>query len=128
MFGSACMHARTLKYLDVLVLHRACVSCIHAHVTHAQCDITWVHIYCESCQHDVIGICIPFIPYRNDVAWDHWCSYCINTMSSWCASHWHDVGITSSCPHHVCIMCVTSSHSHCDAITIIMNHDCSPGA
>ena len=30
LFGSACMHARPLKDLEMLVLHRACVPCMHA--------------------------------------------------------------------------------------------------
>ena len=29
-FRLACLHARPLKYLDALVLHRTCVPCTHA--------------------------------------------------------------------------------------------------
>ena len=39
-FRLACMHARSLNYLDTLVLHRACGPCMWAHVAHAQHDIT----------------------------------------------------------------------------------------
>ena len=43
-FESACMHARPLRYLDVLFLHRAHVPCMHTCDVHARCDITRVHI------------------------------------------------------------------------------------
>ena len=42
----------------------------------------------------------------------------MNATSSWFASHWHDVDMTSSCPHHACIAGVTSSHLHHDFIAI----------
>ena len=34
-FRSACMHARPLNYLDVPILLRAHVPCMHVHVMHA---------------------------------------------------------------------------------------------
>ena len=39
-FRSACVHARPLNYLDVLILVRGCAPCSCAHVMHAQCDVT----------------------------------------------------------------------------------------
>ena len=65
---SAYVHARALKYLDTPILHRAHVPCMHVHVTHAQCDVPRVYIQCELHHHDIIGICIPFVQHRNDVA------------------------------------------------------------
>ena len=71
----ACMHARPLKYLDVLVFYRACASCMHAHIMHARHDITIFtynvnHVIMTSSEftfhschvgmrwHDVIGVYI----------------------------------------------------------------------
>ena len=49
-------------------------------------------------------------------------------MSSWFTSHGDDVGMTSSCSHHTCIMLMMSSHSDHDIIVTCMNHDFSHGA
>ena len=43
-FKLACMHARPLRYLDTLFLHRVHVPCPCAHIVHAQCEVTRVHI------------------------------------------------------------------------------------
>ena len=72
----------------------------------------WCHkvcIWCEPCQHDVTSIRIPFVPCRNKVAWHRWCSRCRNTMSSWFELHGDDVGMISSCSHHIHITLMTSS-------------------
>ena len=39
-FELACMHARPLRYLDMLYLFRAGAPCIHVHNAHARCDVT----------------------------------------------------------------------------------------
>ena len=39
-FGSGCVHARPLDYLDALSLHKAHVPCMHAAMVHARCDVT----------------------------------------------------------------------------------------
>ena len=62
------MDAWPLKYLDVLVLHRAHAPCMHEHVARAQHDVAMVYIQCEPCHHDVIGIHIQFVPCSNEVA------------------------------------------------------------
>ena len=49
-------------------------------------------------------------------------------MSSWFASHGDDIGMTSSCSHHVCIALMMSAHSDHDIIGTHVNHDCSHGA
>ena len=73
IFGSACVHARPLNYLDVPVLLRARAPCPCACIMHAQHNVTRVHINVNhvimmslaftfhSCQlkmrwHDVIGV------------------------------------------------------------------------
>ena len=49
-------------------------------------------------------------------------------MSSWFASHGDDVGITSSCSHHIHITLMMSSRSDHDVIAACVNHSCSHGA
>ena len=74
-FKSACVHARPLKFLDVLVLYRAHASCTCVCITHARHVVTRFayianHVIMTSlvftfhlCHigmrwHDVIGVCI----------------------------------------------------------------------
>ena len=74
-FRSACVHARPLDYLDVLVLHTAHAPCTHTHVLYARCDATRFaynanHIVIMSLSfafhsshvgmkwNDIIGVCI----------------------------------------------------------------------
>ena len=42
----------------------------------------------------------------------------MNTMSSWFTLHGDDIGMTSSCSHHICIMLMMSSQLDCDIIAI----------
>ena len=65
----------------------------------------------ETRWHDIISVCIVGAP-----------------LSSWFALHGDDVGMTSSCSHHVLITLMTSSHLDCDVIATHVNHDCSHGA
>ena len=48
-------------------------------------------------------------------------------MSSWFALHGDDVGMTSSCSHHIHITLMMSSDSDNDFIATHMNHDYSHG-
>ena len=48
-------------------------------------------------------------------------------MSLWFASHGDDVGMTSSCSHHVHIALMMSSCSDRDVTVTRVNHDCSRG-
>ena len=39
-FELVCVHARPLRYLDMLIFYRACAPCMHACDVHAKHDIT----------------------------------------------------------------------------------------
>ena len=43
-FGPACAHTRSLEYLDIPILLRAHVQCMHVCVICAEHDVTTVHI------------------------------------------------------------------------------------
>ena len=68
MFMSACMHARLLKYLDVLVLHRAHVPCTCMHVMHAQCVIKGFTYNANHVIMMSLAFAFHFVPSRNEVA------------------------------------------------------------
>ena len=42
-----------------------------------------------------------------------------DTTLSWVTLHWHDIGMTSSCSHHIHITCVMLSCLHHDIIAIV---------
>ena len=60
----ACMHARPLRYLDAPYLCRAHTPCMHMDNVHVRHDVTRLENKCKLHHHNVIGICIPFMPCR----------------------------------------------------------------
>ena len=53
-FGSACVYASLLDYLDAPILINEHVPFMHMCAVHARHDIIRVHIKCKPCQHDII--------------------------------------------------------------------------
>ena len=122
-FMSAGVPIRPLKNT-----HFNCSTCaMHAHDVHAHHDITRFtydanHVTMmspafafHSCHvglrwHDIIGV----------HGWR-------NTTSSWFALHGDDVGMTSSCSHHIYIALMVSSCLEHNIIVTCMNHNFSHG-
>ena len=102
-FGLACMYTRPLKSLHVR-------NHGFAHVLHMPNVTGFIY----NANHVIMTSSMFAFHLYHIGKRQHY----MNTMSSWLASYWHDIGMTSSCSRHICIACVTSSRLHHDVIAI----------
>ena len=128
-FEFAGVPVRPFEYLRVPILIIACAPCMHARDAHAHCDVTrftydenhvtmtspafTFHLcHIEMRWHDINSVHVVGTPCHH---------------VTWFTLHGDDVGMTSSCSHHVRIVLMMSSCSDHDVIMTHVNHDCSHG-
>ena len=125
-FNSAGIPVRPFEYLGTLILITACAPCTCMHDAHVHCDVT--RFTYDVSHVTMTSPAFTFHSCHIEIRWqDLIGSHCRNTKSPWIASHRDDVGMTSSCSHHVHSALMTSPCSDHDVIATCVNHDFSCG-
>ena len=109
-FGLACVHVRPLNYLYTQVLHRAHAPCMCVHIAYARHDVTR---FTYNANHIIVTSAA--FAFHSCHVGKRWHASLVFALPE---HHVIMVRMTSSCSHCIGITCMMSSHLHRDIIVI----------